>query len=39
VVLDTPERARLLGDIAAPIDARGGGFRVTYVTVLCLARV
>ncbi|HUJ33607.1 MAG TPA: class I SAM-dependent methyltransferase [Solirubrobacteraceae bacterium] len=38
VVLDAPERERLLGDIAAAIDARGGRFRMTYATVLCLAR-
>jgi hypothetical protein len=38
VVLGAPERERLLGDIAAAIDARGGGFRMTYVTVLFLAR-
>jgi SAM-dependent methyltransferase len=38
VVLDAPGRERLLGDIAAAIDARGGRFRMTYATVLCLAR-
>ena len=38
VVLDAPERERLLGDIAAAIDARGGRFRMTYATVLCRAR-
>jgi len=38
LVLDAPERERLLDDIAAAIDARGGGFRMTYVTVLFLAR-
>jgi SAM-dependent methyltransferase len=38
VVLDAPERERLLGDIAAAIDARGGRFRMTCATVLCLAR-
>lgn len=38
VILDPPERERLLTCIAAAIDARGGSFRMTYVTVLGLAR-
>ena len=38
LVLDAPERERLLSDVGAAIDARGGSFRMTYVTVLGLAR-
>ncbi|HUA72192.1 MAG TPA: class I SAM-dependent methyltransferase [Solirubrobacteraceae bacterium] len=38
LILDPPERERLLGDIAAVIDGRGGSFRMPYVTVLGLAR-
>jgi hypothetical protein len=38
LVLDPPERERLLVDIAAAIDGHGGNFRMPYVTVLGLAR-
>ncbi len=38
LILDPPEREGLLSDIAAAIDARGGRFRMTYVTLLGLAR-
>ena len=38
LVLDPPERERLLTDIAGAIDRRGGSFRMPYVTRLCLAR-
>jgi len=38
LILDPPERERLLADIGAAIDARGGSFRMTYVSILCLAR-
>jgi SAM-dependent methyltransferase len=38
LVLDQPDRERLLSDIGAAIDARGGSFRMAYVTVLRLAR-
>ena len=38
LILDAGEREPLLGAIAAAIDARGGSFRMAYVTRLCLAR-
>jgi SAM-dependent methyltransferase len=38
LILDPPERERLLADIAAAIDGHGGSFRMPYVTVLGLAR-
>lgn len=38
LILDPPEREGLLSDIRAAIDARGGSFRMPYVTVLGLAR-
>jgi SAM-dependent methyltransferase len=38
LILEPSERDRLLAAIAAAIDARGGSFRMTYVTILCLAR-
>ena len=38
LILDAPERERLLADIAAAIDGRGGSFRMPYMTVLGLAR-
>ena len=38
LILDPPDRERLLADIAAAIDGRGGSFRMPYVTVLGLAR-
>ncbi len=38
LILDAPERERLLTDIAAAIDAHGGRFRMAYMTVLGLAR-
>ncbi len=38
LVLDPPDRERLLSDIAAAIDGRGGTFRMAYVSWLCLAR-
>jgi SAM-dependent methyltransferase len=38
LILDPPEREGLLSDIAAAIDGRGGSFRMTYVTLLGLAR-
>lgn len=38
LVLDPPDRERLLSDIAGAIDGRGGSFRMTYQTRLCLAR-
>jgi len=38
LILDPPQRERLLTEIAAAIDARGGSFGMTYVTRLCLAR-
>jgi SAM-dependent methyltransferase len=38
LVLDAPERERLLSDVGAAIDARGGSFRMTCVTVLGLAQ-
>jgi SAM-dependent methyltransferase len=38
LILEAPERERLLADIAAAIDSRGAGFRMPYVTVLGLAR-
>jgi SAM-dependent methyltransferase len=38
LILDPPERERLLSGIAAAIDGEGGSFRMPYVTVLGLAR-
>ncbi len=38
LILAPPERERLLDDISAAIEGRGGSFRMTYETVLCLAR-
>lgn len=38
LVLDPPDREGLLSDIGAVIDARGGSFRMSLVTLLCLAR-
>lgn len=38
LVLDPSARERLLEDIGAVIDARGGSFRMHLVTLLCLAR-
>jgi hypothetical protein len=38
LVLDRPHRERLLTEIAAAIDGRGGSFRMAFVTLLCLAR-
>jgi SAM-dependent methyltransferase len=38
LVLDPPERERLLSDIGATIDIAGRDFRMTFVTLLCLAR-
>jgi SAM-dependent methyltransferase len=38
LILDAPERERLLSTVAEAIDVRGGSFRMTYVTRLCLAR-
>ena len=38
LVLDPPDRGRLLSDIAGAIDGHGGSFRMTYQTRLCLAR-
>jgi SAM-dependent methyltransferase len=38
LILDPPDRERLLADIADAIDGAGGGFRMTYATNLCLAR-
>jgi SAM-dependent methyltransferase len=38
VVLTDAARQRLLTDIAGAIDAHGGSFRMTFVTLLCLAR-
>ena len=38
LILDAPEHERLQTAIAAAIDARGGSFRMMYVTRLCLAR-
>jgi SAM-dependent methyltransferase len=38
LILDTRDRERLLADIAAAIDGRGGSFRMPYVTLLGLAR-
>jgi SAM-dependent methyltransferase len=38
LILDPPERERLLSGVAAAIDAHGGSFRMPYVTVLGLAR-
>ncbi len=38
LVLDPPDRERLLTDIAGAVDGRGGSFRMAYVTRLCLAR-
>jgi hypothetical protein len=38
LVLDPPQRRRLLTEIGTAIDRRGGSFRMPYVTVLGLAR-
>jgi hypothetical protein len=38
LILDPPQRDGLLSDIGDVIDARGGTFRMHYVTRLCLAR-
>jgi SAM-dependent methyltransferase len=38
VVLDESDRQRLLNDIGAVIDGRGGAFELSYVARLCLAR-
>ena len=38
LILDPPNRERLLADIGAAIDRHGGSFRMPYVTVLGLAR-
>jgi SAM-dependent methyltransferase len=38
LILDPPERERLFDAIAAAIDAHGGSFRISYVTLLGLAR-
>lgn len=38
LILGAPERERLLTGIGSAIDARGGSFRMPYVTWLCLAR-
>lgn len=38
IVLEETERERLLSEIAGVIDAHGGAFRMSYRTLLCLAR-
>ncbi len=38
LVLDATQRQRLLREIAAAIDARGGALRMSFVTLLCQAR-
>ena len=38
LVLDPPEREGMLTDIGAAIDGRGGGFRMHFESLLCLAR-
>lgn len=38
LVLEDADRRRLLADIGATIDNAGGSFRMTFVTLLCLAR-
>jgi SAM-dependent methyltransferase len=38
LILDPPERERLLADVAAAIDGRGASFRMPYMTTLGLAR-
>lgn len=38
LILEGPQRERLLSEIGGAIDAHGGSFRMTYVTLLCLAR-